>query len=983
MTTPMNPYVAGNPVGGSEAFVGRSDVLREVLRVLRRPKDNALVLYGQRRIGKTSILEHLAAWLPREGPYRPVYFDLQDKAAWPLGRVLKSLAETIAGSLGQGPPQLSSEVPTSFRETWLPDVLASLPDGSSLVLLFDEFDVLAEPRSEQAAGAFFPYLRSLLTTDPGKLQFIFVIGRNVDDLDTIALSLFKGTDARRVSLLSRTDTATLLRLSEANGTLHWKEEAVERVWQLTNGHPFLTQQLCSHVWERAYDEDPGETPTVGAAEIDAAIDGVLDASQNTLEWLWSGLPPAERIVTSALAEAGPVPITAEQLEKRLHESGVRVVIRDLQNAPRQLEEWDILEPAADALRFRVELLRRWVMAYKPLHRVQEELDHIEPVAQNLYQAAVGLYGGQKLAEAVALLRQGLNLNPNHQGANQLLVEILLSQGELAEAREILERFYAYQPAAARPRLVQVLLLQSQQSASDDDRLALFEQVLEIAPGQPEADAGKRSIWLRKGEQALEADDLQRALEAFELAGAAAKVAETKKEIASRRLASGRKVLEEAERKGDYQTALKLARQLAKEFPEALDWPSYLSELEQKTQLAGWYREALGALKGDDPETARTLLARVIGVEPTYEEASRYLHLAVTGVDPMAVEERLEGLRERERQLLKEKQEIESKLASTQALLEARKGDRPQVEPAAPQEKPQRPPSSSPSKAEASRSEKVRLRKQPRRLYPWNPLDHLRLLWWILTAPQRLAAYRKAYPVGDECRVGDWLQSSLLWLPVFLPTLAVGLGRLPLQEGAHFSQYVFLLISGSIMLTWAAWGVLISRSSDSGKVGVLLFLVTLIVSSYVGLSLGSALSGPVTLVVSSAVLFASLVVVIPVVFVARNPHVLKKEKFHFFPFVTSYMIALISGRYWFGNLGGGLVGTLVGIAAFSVTALIALYPLGVALVTIIEKMEEHTDPTIAGPKKNGFIVLLLFSYTILAWVCYFRVPFEALRTWLGR
>ncbi len=65
MAIPFNPYVAGNPVGDSPAFIGRADVLREVLRVLRRPQDNAIVLYGQRRIGKTSILQHLAARFPK------------------------------------------------------------------------------------------------------------------------------------------------------------------------------------------------------------------------------------------------------------------------------------------------------------------------------------------------------------------------------------------------------------------------------------------------------------------------------------------------------------------------------------------------------------------------------------------------------------------------------------------------------------------------------------------------------------------------------------------------------------------------------------------------------------------------------------------------------------------------------------------------------------------------------------------------------
>ncbi len=74
MTLARNPYIAGNPVGDSAAFVGRDDVLRQVLRVLRHDRQNAIVLYGQRRIGKTSILQQLMARLPEEGPYSPRLF---------------------------------------------------------------------------------------------------------------------------------------------------------------------------------------------------------------------------------------------------------------------------------------------------------------------------------------------------------------------------------------------------------------------------------------------------------------------------------------------------------------------------------------------------------------------------------------------------------------------------------------------------------------------------------------------------------------------------------------------------------------------------------------------------------------------------------------------------------------------------------------------------------------------------------------------
>lgn len=255
MAIPINPYVAGNPVGGSEAFIGRTDVLREVVHVLRRPQDNAIVLYGQRRIGKTSVLQQLETQLPGEGPYRPVYFDLQDKAAWPLGRVLRELARTIAQVLDLPAPDFDDHPEAAFRDDWLPNALDALPESCSLVLLFDEFDVLADPEAEQAAETFFPYLRDLMAQDRERLQFVFVMGRNVDDLDTIALSLFKGTPSMRVSLLNEEDTTDLVRLSERNDTLRWPDEAVERVYELTNGHPFLTQQLCSHVWERVHNEE--------------------------------------------------------------------------------------------------------------------------------------------------------------------------------------------------------------------------------------------------------------------------------------------------------------------------------------------------------------------------------------------------------------------------------------------------------------------------------------------------------------------------------------------------------------------------------------------------------------------------------------------------------------------------------------------------------------------------------------------------------
>jgi len=516
MSHPINPYIAGNPVGNTNAFVGRADILRDVVRVLRRPQDNAIVLYGQRRIGKTSVLQHLKAQLPTQGNYCPIDFDLHDKATLTLGQVVSGLAQEIAYALKQTRPDLGDQPEITFRETWLPNILQNLPKDTALVLLFDEFDVLAAPQAEQAGAAFFPYLRQILTCDPQHLNFIFVIGRNVADLTNIALSLFKGIDTKRVSLLKQEDTEKLVRLSEDNSSLNWPTEAVEYVWQRTNGHAFLTQQLCSHVWEQAYDDAPETIPTATPENVENVIFDALESSRNTLEWLWDGLPPAERVVASALAEAGPKPITESKLEKLLHESGVRVVIRELQNAPRLLQGWDLLEPADGGYRFRVELLRLWIEENKPLKRVQEELERINPVAENLFRAAQGLYHAEQLEQATNLLRQSIGFNPNHVSANQLLADILLAQGQAGNAREILERLYKYQPVAARPRLIQALLILAKEN-TEDEELKLYEQVLELDAEQPEAKIGWQNIWQRRGDEAYRADNLKTALAAYKTA----------------------------------------------------------------------------------------------------------------------------------------------------------------------------------------------------------------------------------------------------------------------------------------------------------------------------------------------------------------------------------------------------------------------------------------------------------------------------------
>ncbi len=61
MTDLLNPYIAGAPVVAADMFFGRSDIFEWVERSLMgKYVDHILVIHGQRRVGKTSLLKYLA-----------------------------------------------------------------------------------------------------------------------------------------------------------------------------------------------------------------------------------------------------------------------------------------------------------------------------------------------------------------------------------------------------------------------------------------------------------------------------------------------------------------------------------------------------------------------------------------------------------------------------------------------------------------------------------------------------------------------------------------------------------------------------------------------------------------------------------------------------------------------------------------------------------------------------------------------------------
>src|SRR5829696_2199932 len=119
----LNPYIAGNPLKDPAAFFGRDDIVRDVTQMLNHPDEKAIVLFGQRRIGKTTILLQIDQRLTQEGNFTPVYFDLQDRASSTLPEVLYKLAQSVAYRLKMPSPSVDSfdENGNYFIKEFLPE----------------------------------------------------------------------------------------------------------------------------------------------------------------------------------------------------------------------------------------------------------------------------------------------------------------------------------------------------------------------------------------------------------------------------------------------------------------------------------------------------------------------------------------------------------------------------------------------------------------------------------------------------------------------------------------------------------------------------------------------------------------------------------------------------------------------------------------------------------------------------------------------
>jgi CBS domain-containing protein len=448
-----SPYVIGRPIYDVESFFGR-DELFEFIEDNLVQKSQIILLHGQRRIGKSSVLLQIPNFV-RLDSFVFIHLTLEGQTGKPLGALLSTLAREIVNQLERCPERLNQKLilpgklefidqPDKFSDEFLPKIYAALGD-SFPVFLLDEFDELEEQHSKSIAEDFFYYLKSTLPYH-SRLHIIAVVGRRLDELPKL-LNLFGGAPYREVGLLGDSDARELI-VQPAKDILDYSSDAIDAILSLTERHPFCTQLICDAIFSYLRKQNRYK---VERADVESCLHIAIESGEAGLIWFSENLPTCEKVIFSAVAKMNMNKHSSpfDVLEKYGIESTA-----GLQDAEENLIKWNFLVPrqaieGSYGYKIAIPMVGYWLNNRNSIRSDTLKLEDVSETAQNIYESASHRNFSSNPHEYMDLCKQVLRLNPNHFRALFDLARHVLASGNHEEAYQLYKRVYQVDPVRSK------------------------------------------------------------------------------------------------------------------------------------------------------------------------------------------------------------------------------------------------------------------------------------------------------------------------------------------------------------------------------------------------------------------------------------------------------------------------------------------------------------------------------------------------------
>jgi hypothetical protein len=384
ITKPVtNPYVVGDPVEGN-FFVGREDVLRQLEELwVMGHRLQSVVLYGHRRMGKTSILLN-AANCSGSG-IKVAYVNLLRLGDSPqgVGEVLMAISDAIFDAVDCTPPSDADLLNIPYRtfERYLKQVKAHLSGG--LIVALDEFEKIEELiEAQKIPKDFMGYLRGLVQMS-SKVAFAFAGLHTLEEMTADYFQpFFASVIPIHVGFLQPGATRQILANPDEDFPLNYTPEALDQIYALTAGQPYLVQlvgfQLVRRYNDYVFVSEAGtkfqqgrsRNPVFTVEDVEAVINDpeFFKRGRYYFDGVWGQAARGASGQQAILRTLAPYPegLSIDELRTQLDElvgaQGLAPLQEEtLQEALKTLMRHDVVQERKGSWYIIVELFRRWVL----------------------------------------------------------------------------------------------------------------------------------------------------------------------------------------------------------------------------------------------------------------------------------------------------------------------------------------------------------------------------------------------------------------------------------------------------------------------------------------------------------------------------------------------------------------------------------------------------------------------------------------------
>lgn len=274
---PYAPYAGGNAVGDPDMFFGREELINDIAHAIQESlfQSKCVLVYGQYRSGKSSVLYHLNTELQKAKDLLVlnlgnIKLALDTNSSVPilyqiLMCILRGLKDAVTEQIDSEFVTLTSFIPDAreFYEHPTPlqffeDVFKELKQTFKqknwgdvrVVLLIDEFQYIYDLIvTGELTASFMQDWKALLQ---GNHFSAVLVGQDV-------MPKFKGkfanefgtTQDKRVTYLAREDADKLIQepiyLDNERDKSRYREQSVQRIIELTAGSPYYIQIICDRL----------------------------------------------------------------------------------------------------------------------------------------------------------------------------------------------------------------------------------------------------------------------------------------------------------------------------------------------------------------------------------------------------------------------------------------------------------------------------------------------------------------------------------------------------------------------------------------------------------------------------------------------------------------------------------------------------------------------------------------------------------------